>query len=275
MDWEAIENHDSNINRTAEKNSSKRQAVHSFPEIEAKLVETHSLTRDEISARCEIQDPKCAGDLPSECILHLVRQHRSSPTGAYLEKLFKTLLERVLRGLPQAESQDGRSEKLTDCNVRDDARHRFLEMLMNDRQGYDARLDFYEIRFQMALRKLRLDAQEKIYGEAEHLESMEIDNETGEIAEKVERAAGSFDPLNWDTSGDADYRLHLDKAIDALPALQKAIVELIRKGIPIESKELGAVDIAKTLEKSEKTIRTHRDKAYTTLRTMLTKGEPQ
>jgi hypothetical protein len=244
-----------------------------LPEIEAKLVKIHSLTRDEISARCEIHDPGSTDYLPSECLLYLVRQHRSSPIDACSEKLFKTLLGRVLRGLPQAESQDGRSERLTDCNVRDDARHRFLEMLMNDRQAYDERLDFYEVRFQMALKKLRLDAQKKIYGEVEHLESIEIDHETGEIAEKVERAAGSFDPLNWDKTGDSDYLLHLDKAIDALPALQKAIVELIRKGIPIESKEPGAVDIAKTLGKSEKTIRTHRDKAYAALRTTLTKGE--
>src|ERR1039458_2295651 len=83
-----------------------------LPNIEAKLIEIRALTRDEISARCTIQDSKAAGYLPSECLLHLVREHRSRSLDACLETLYKTLLERVLRGLPQAESQDGKSIRL-------------------------------------------------------------------------------------------------------------------------------------------------------------------
>src|ERR1035438_3154092 len=49
------------------------------------------------------------------------------------------------------ESWDGTSERLTDCNVRDEGYHRFLMMLMRDRQEYVEALDIYEIRFQMAL----------------------------------------------------------------------------------------------------------------------------
>ena len=48
---------------------------------------------------------------------------------------------------------------------------------------------------------------------------------------------------------------------------------MIRQGIPIDSKEADAVTIAKVLKKSEKTIRTHRDKAYVALRAVLTQGE--
>ena len=48
---------------------------------------------------------------------------------------------------------------------------------------------------------------------------------------------------------------------------------MILQGIPIDSKEAGAVTIAKVLNKSEKTIRTYRDQAYATLRTVLTRGE--
>lgn len=44
---------------------------------------------------------------------------------------------------------------------------------------------------------------------------------------------------------------------------------MLRKGIPIDSKDLDAVTIAKTLGKSEKTIRTHRDKAVAALRAFL------
>jgi hypothetical protein len=43
--------------------------------------------------------------------------------------------------------------------------------------------------------------------------------------------------------------------------------------IPIDSNDPAAVTIAKTLGKCEKTIRTHRDKAFLALREALTKGE--
>ena len=241
-----------------------------LPDIEAKLVEISSLTRDKISARCAIQDPESADYLPSECLLYLVREHRSRPFDECSETLFKALLERVLHGLPQVEGWDG-SERLTDCNVRDEGRYRFLAMLQKDRQEYVERLDFYEVRFAKALSVLRVDAQRKVYRIDNPLESIEIDHETGEIAQKVERAAGSFDPFDSAAIGDFD----LYEAIDALPDLEKAIVEMIGKGIPIESKEPEIVNIANTLGKTAKTIRTHRDKAYATLRAALTKGEPR
>jgi hypothetical protein len=126
----------------------------------------------------------------------------------------------------------------------------------------------------MALATLRVDAQRKVYSEDDPLVSIETDFETGEITEEVERAAGMFDPLDRHPLDDLDYRRRLDKAINALPKLQKAIIEMLRKGIPIESKEPGVVNISNSLGKTPKTIRTHRDMAYATLRRALTRGEP-
>ena len=246
-----------------------------LPEIEAKLVALCALTRDEIAARCAVQDRESENYLPSECLVHLVREHRTRPFDTCSEVLFRTLLERVLHGLPKPESWDGESERLTDGNVQDEGKYRFLEMLGRDRiQEYVEALDFFEIRFASALKKLRVDAQRKVYRREDPIENIEIDYETGEVAEKVERAAGSFDPFESDKICNFDYLLHLDEAIDALPDLQKAIVEMIRKGIPIESNEPSIVNISNILGKTPKTIRTHRDKAYATLRVKLTKGEP-
>jgi DNA-directed RNA polymerase specialized sigma24 family protein len=145
---------------------------------------------------------------------------------------------------------------------------------MKDRQEYVENLDFFEIRFAGALKNLRLDARKKVYGKEKRLESIEV-SETGEIDPKVERAAGSFDPFDSPAVDNLEYLLRLDEAIDALPALEKAIVVMIRKGIPIESKEPGVTNISNTLGKTPKTIRTHRDRAYATLRKALTKGEPR
>jgi DNA-binding CsgD family transcriptional regulator len=47
------------------------------------------------------------------------------------------------------------------------------------------------------------------------------------------------------------------------------VIEMLRQGIPIDSKDVDAVTIAKALGKSEKTIRTYRDKAFAVLRVAM------
>jgi DNA-directed RNA polymerase specialized sigma24 family protein len=95
------------------------------------------------------------------------------------------------------------------------------------------------------------------------------DEETGELTAEVERAAESFDPFNTSEFSSDIYRFGLNEAIDTLPPLQKRIIVVLQQGFPIESKNSNGITIAKTLNKDEKTIRTHRDKAYTTLRAAL------
>ena len=48
---------------------------------------------------------------------------------------------------------------------------------------------------------------------------------------------------------------------------------MLLKNIPIDTQEPDAVTISRTLGKSEKTIRTHRDKAMARLRVALTGGK--
>jgi hypothetical protein len=243
-----------------------------LPETESRLVELYALSRDDLAARCAIQDRDDKDYVPSECLVTLVREHRSRPLDACSEVIFRALLERVLRGLPQTETCNG--EDLTQGNVRDEARFRFLKMLGEDRQvEYVEALDYFEVRFQDALASLRVNAQRYVYRRENPLDPVEIDPETGELSEKVEKAAGMFDPFDSKEIGNFDYRSQLDAAIDDLPGIQKAIIEMIRQGIPIESKETGKVNISNVLGKTPKTIAAHRYKAYAKLRTKMTKGE--
>ncbi|OAT54155.1 hypothetical protein M989_01770 [Kluyvera georgiana ATCC 51603] len=65
----------------------------------------------------------------------------------------------------------------------------------------------------------------------------------------------------------------MDAAINALPPLQQRIVEMWRQEIPIISKDPNEMTISKALKKSDKTIRTHRDYAFATLRKRLEEKE--
>jgi hypothetical protein len=70
-----------------------------------------------------------------------------------------------------------------------------------------------------------------------------------------------------------DFRSGLDEAIGELPLLQARIIGMLREDIPIDSQDPAQVTIARTLQRSERTIRTQRDLAIAALRAKLSPGE--
>lgn len=242
--------------------------------IEAKLLEVLALSTQEMLKRCAIERRDDSAYVPSECLVYLMRAAcREDKSSTRFEHLYQILAKRVLRTFPRAESENGKTLSLTESLAQEKALGRFAELLAKDCDAYCERLDFYEVRFDKTVAKLRLDAQRQIWREANRSRPLEIDQETGELSVEVEQAAGSFDPFDLSEIDDVSYRSCLDAAIDALPTLQKRIIEMLRLDIPIDSIQSDAVTIAKSLGKSEKTIRTHRDKAYAALRVTLRHGE--
>ncbi len=237
------------------------------PRIEAKLEEVLNIPSAELVERCGIQDREDPGYIPSECLLHVVRTWREDDPGGHFESAYKLLMDRVLRKLPTGESSDGKRLFLPQSRVREELFDCFVELLARDRTSYNERLDYFEVRFDGALANLRRDVQRKAFREPK-MASIEPDSNTGEMDPKVE-AALSFNPFDPAEMTRADYRSRLNGAINTLPAEQRAIIEMIGKNIPIDSIDPGAVTIAKTLGKSEKTIRLHRDQAYSALEAML------
>ncbi|MCM8883203.1 MAG: DNA-binding response regulator [Candidatus Thiodiazotropha sp.] len=241
--------------------------------IEASLTELEGLTRDELVVRCDIRKRDDPDYVPSECLVYFVRASRSDNNNTGFERLYKILAERVLRSLPRAENADGKTASMTKTTIRDTVFGKFIELLSQDRTEYSEKLDFFEVRFDKTLRNLKLDAQKKAWRDENRSVSIEYDEETGELTDEVERAAGNFDPFCQSEIDDPDYRSRLDAAIDTLPPEQMRIIEMLRMGIPIDSKDADAVTIAKVLGKSEKTIRTHRDKAFAALRAAMSGGD--
>jgi hypothetical protein len=236
--------------------------------IESKIIELALLSRDNLVTRCAIRQKDDPAYVPSECLLYFVRESRANRPDTYFEKLYKLLSERVLRCLPNDSSLNGKTTSLTKSVIREKVFGHFVELLANDRNDYSDKLDYYEINFAEALKKLRLDAQEQAW-QNENRSTTLHDEETSEPTVEVERAVGSFDPFNTSEFSSDVYRFDLNEAIDTLPPLQKRIIVMLQRDFPIDSKDPNVITIAKTLGKSEKTIRTHRDKAYATLRTTL------
>ncbi len=245
------------------------------PKIETLIAELTILPRDELIARAAISKRSDPGYVPSECLVYFIRSSRRDNNEAWFERLYRILIERVLRSFPKAESSDGKTESLTRGVVRDKVFSRFVELLSGDRASYVDKLDYFEVRFDGAVASLRRDAQEQAWRNENRSQPLEYDEESGELSAEVEAAAGAHDPFAGSDFDDAAYRLRLDAAIEALPPEQSRIIHMLRQGFPIDSKEPDAITIAKALGRSEKTIRTYRDKAVAVLRAAMTQGDEQ
>jgi hypothetical protein len=234
--------------------------------IEVLIAELALLPRDELIARAESTKRSDPGYVPSECLIYFIRASRHDDNDAWFERLYRILIERVLRRLPKSES-------LTHGVVRDEVLGRFVELLSADRVDYVHKLDYFEVRFDGALASLRRDAQEKAWRDENRSHPLEYDEESGDLSPEVEAAAGTYDPFAASDFDDPAFRSRLDAAIEALPTEQSRIIHMLRQGFPIDSKEPDVITITKTLGRSEKTIRTYRDKAFAALRAAMADGE--
>ncbi len=240
---------------------------------EALLFELASLERAELVRRAGIPDSNHPEYVTDECLLHFIRACRSGNSERNFEVLYKILAGRVLRRLPRAEHRAGATVGMTPEAIRDDVFGRFTELLASDRVTYCEALDFFEVRFEQALTRLRLTARKKAWRHENRTAPLDRDDETGEPSAEVEKAAVEFHHACESQIDDPEFRLRFDAAIEALPPPQGRIVTMIRTGIPIDSQEAGQLTIAKALGKSEKTIRNQRDKAYAVLREKLLEGD--
>ncbi|EEQ11248.1 Chromosome segregation ATPase [Yersinia mollaretii ATCC 43969] len=206
--------------------------------------------------------------VPSECLLYFVR--RSASTNPYLfEQLFRVLSERILRKLPWPESLGGNAVSMTNSDIREGVYDRFIEMLMIDKAGYEERLDMFEVRFDLALSRLKKDAQRKSYRAENRNTDLGFDDDSADLNSEVETASEGYDPFEATDIDNYRYRCRLDAAIEALPELQRRIIEMTRLDIPIDSIDPNEVTISKALNKVEKTIRNQKKKALASLRILL------
>ncbi len=230
--------------------------------VEAEIQELATVSQAELEYRTSILSPTDPCFVSSEALVHLVRNLEE---GGLRKKLIEFLLQRVYCRLPRAENSDESTLSLTKANIRDDVIDRFIDLLLSDRSSYDDRLDYYEINFNSAIAKDRADASKRHWKHENRSEELFTDD----VSLAAGAAISGYDPFDPHDLDQKSYRLQLDNAIDGLPAIQRRIIEMLLQDIPIDSQEPSAVTISKALGKSEKTIRTHRDKAFATLRLRL------
>jgi len=242
---------------------------HRPAEIEAQLGVLEKLSRDDLLAKCRIRDRNHPDYVRTECVLHFLRASQRDNSQTRFASLYEVLLERAMRSMPR--SQNTAYISASQAEINELVLDTLIVLITADRGEYSEKLDYFEVRFDGAMVKLRIDAQRKVWRRQNRSASLE-DEETGELSSDVLKAIGNYDPFGAEKIEERDYRLRLDSAIDTLPPLQQRIVQMLRKEVPIDSKDPYAVTISKTLGKVEKTIRLNRDKAFDALRRILEGG---
>lgn len=236
--------------------------------VEALLTVLGDLPREALLERARIRDRKDSDYVPSECLVHLIRASRTENSEAWFERLYKVLAERVMRAVPTAAS--GGTASATDERIRDAVFDRFVELLAKDRAEPDDRLDFFEARFDLAIKRLRLDAQEPVWREANRGDSM--DDEESDAADAA-AAAATTNPLDAEIISDPLFRERLYVAIDALPPEQRRTMHLLLIGWQIHSSDPSVMTIAKALGCSDRSVRNYRDRALRTLGALFNPGD--
>lgn len=270
--WGRLKSKEYDVIEPLRKTSLAGETYTRMPEIVAQIEHLAALPRNELVLRSRITRKSDPGFVSSECLLYFLRNGRGDNSDQNFASLYRILAERVLRQLPRPESRSGTTTNMTAEAIRDDVFGRFAELVAFDRSAYDERLDYFEVRFDQAIARLRKTAQEKAWRLENRSAPLCGEDETGEPSPEVEKAAAAFSEMKNSQIDDPAFRSWFDAAIDALPQTQIRILEMIRQGIPIDSIDDGQVTIAKTLGLSERTVRNQRDKAYASLRQML-RGE--
>lgn len=237
------------------------------------LVHLAELSRDDLLERACVRDRAHPDYIPSECILYFVRASRRDNSDAWFERLYKILVERVLRSVPRAEGS-GNSAALTRERIRNSVFDRFVELLADDRREPNDKLDFFEIRFDLAIKRLRLDAQERAWRDERR--SMSLDDGDDGLSAEVEAAKGSENPFGGDRiSSDPIFRERLYAAIDALPPEQSRTMHLLLLGWPTDSNDPEVMTIARALNCSDRSVRNYRQRALKTLSALFNREEDQ
>lgn len=232
--------------------------------VEAEIAALSSISILELEARIATRKSSAPGYVSPEALLYSIR---NVGAGTHREKLTQALLARVAH-LARPSSGSGReATSLTEKNIQEEVLDRFIDLLLSDRVQYEERLDYYEVNFNSAVAGDRYDASDRHWKHENRTEALGTEDE--EVSDRVQDAMGEYDPFNADALDEKDYWLLLDDAIDSLPEFQRRIVVMLRQEVPIESSDRSVSSISEVLGKTPKTIATHRDKAFASLRRRL------
>jgi hypothetical protein len=242
------------------------------PEIEAVIDALLVLPRTAIITRLAHRDARIEGYIPSEALVHLLRETRTDNGTAYFDLLYRELLRRIARVLPQPEIRGADGKPVRDArleSVRDAVRDRFVECLLEDRLRPGTDLDIFECRFGYAVVKMREKAWARHYREIARLHPKTVE----QLEISIESGDREFAGLRDRFFSDPTSRILLYAEIDILPHPDRRILTMLIAGFQIESDKADVKTITGEIGCDCKTVWNKRDAFVARMRGKLDGGE--
>jgi DNA-directed RNA polymerase specialized sigma24 family protein len=152
--------------------------------------------------------------------------------------------------------------------IQEEVLFHFQKILCLDRQDYDERLDFYEIRFNSAIVALRSTARKSVWKKDSRRTHVELDGDSSDSDQDFEESLERVRSPNLQKKDDVLFRLIFLEAISSLPPEEREVIELLLAGYPIDSKKPGVRTVAMILKCDEKTVRNRRNRARAALKAL-------
>ena len=217
--------------------------------VESQIAETLVLDVDEICRRAEIRTSDDPGYLLSECLVHLIRLSVREGRHRWVDELTPRLLTRCDRSLRR--SIRGFDE-VGEEEAREDTLGRLALLLVDPGNG----ADFFEVRFDLALKRLRIDVCRQVRRRRAPLVAIDGVNEEGGGDSGLDRLTDEIDVDALPGNLDAEQLTCLREALKRLTDQeQKALVLHRLVGVPIASKKPGISTLVEILGVSERTVR--------------------
>jgi DNA-directed RNA polymerase specialized sigma24 family protein len=243
------------------------------PEIKAAI--KIALTQDlaTLAQRAAVRNPKDPQYLHSEVLVHVIRHAIRTGAANTYNTLLNVLFRRCMINLYT--KVDGKQN--FDANsAREEILGRLGELFADDGKTADRNdLDFYEIRFNRAFSKLRIDVVR------EHMAQAHREEPLPEIEESLESefAPALLAKLSLASSSSTDPETHAEiselcRAMDSLPPEEREAVVLHHAyGYAVESTNPAETTVAKRCKVSGRTVRSRLAAAMVRLRRL--KETPQ
>lgn len=236
--------------------------------VEAQIDTAVQLSQSDLQVRLLITDRNDPGYLVSECLIHLVRKGRRSIDQKLMSAVLPVLLGRcednLLNKVPDGRVPDA-------ANIRQKILENLTDLFVTDGTGdFPDVLDFYECRFNLAFRTLRIDAIRRDMRRRKH-SIVEVDlqppDSTGE-PDAYEDAFGRV-PENFKVLPTQEWsaiREPLVKAIEDLPDDEREAVILVHVfGYEVESEDPEKETAATRCNCTGRTIRNRLTRAASKL----------
>jgi hypothetical protein len=215
---------------------------------------------EELMGRAAVRKRSHSDYVPSEVLVHYLRQTKADNSDGRFVALYGILRERIEAACTRSNRQvaDMTYEDARIAEIRDSTIEYVTELMFTDRHGYDEGLDIFEVVFDKAVRSAHITKLRKVNRRESANEEI-MDTVTGEVRAVVEAALDRYRSVG----------IHLRRAIDALPTEERKVIDLMLAGIPIEAASDGEPSMTGLLGCVEKTVRNRRDRAFAKIRTAL------